>query len=91
MLLHQTRQEVLQEGDVLGHVDPVCGATLQHLNNVAVDLGSTVVFWFGPGQEAGRLGNILYSGFTGRPRRICESETIMFLTERTFNAHAQQK
>lgn len=78
LLLHQALQEVLQDVDVLRHTDPVHGATLQHLNDVAVDLGSTVVLRFGPHQEAGRLSNVLHLGFTGRPWRIWKCETMFF-------------
>lgn len=60
LLLHQALKEKLHGGDILGHTDPVGGATLQHLNDVAVDLGATIVLWLGPREEAGGFGHILH-------------------------------
>lgn len=60
LLLHQALEEELQGRDVLSHADPVGGAALQHLDDVAVDLGAAVVLGFGPGEEAGGFGDVLH-------------------------------
>lgn len=60
LLLHQALKEKLHSGDILSDTDPVSGAALQHFNDVAVDLGASIVLWLGPREEAGGFGHVLH-------------------------------
>lgn len=70
LLLHQTLQEMLQDVNAISNTDPLLGSALEELNDVGLNLSSTIMLRFGPLKEGRCLGNIFNCGLAWRPRRI---------------------
>lgn len=70
LLFHEALQLVLSLGDIFCDADPLLAPGLLKFDDVAFDLGPTIVLRSGPCQQSGGLANVSDDRFTRSPRRV---------------------
>lgn len=80
LLLHQSSQEVLKRGDTISHTNPFVSTALEELNDVRLNLCTTVMFRFCPLQEGRCFGHIFNSGLTRSPWGIWNKNSHLIHT-----------